>query len=95
VVTGEIQKCVKQNKKKNVKHDSMIEEDLADDGPVTHDNGKPGVDDEDVEYNNNATDDEPTMPHELESDLGPYWTLAQSCQAYVLNTITSYSNIEY
>jgi hypothetical protein len=33
-------------------------------------------------------------PRELESDLGPYWALAQSAQAYVLNTIASYSNIE-
>jgi hypothetical protein len=33
-------------------------------------------------------------PRELESDLGPYWALSQSAQAYVLNTIASYSNIE-
>jgi hypothetical protein len=30
----------------------------------------------------------------LDSDLGPYWTLTQSSQAYVLSTIASYSNIE-
>jgi hypothetical protein len=34
------------------------------------------------------------IPNELESNLRPYWMLAQSYQAYVLNTITSYSNIE-
>jgi hypothetical protein len=34
------------------------------------------------------------MPRELDSDLGPYWTLAQSTHAYVLSTITSYSNVE-
>jgi hypothetical protein len=34
------------------------------------------------------------VPKELNSDLGPYWTLAQSTCSYVLNTITSYSNIE-
>ena len=34
------------------------------------------------------------IPHELESNLGPYWALAHSCHAHVLNTITSYSNIE-
>jgi hypothetical protein len=38
--------------------------------------------------------DELTTPKELESDLGAYWVLAQSECAYVLNTITSYSNIE-
>jgi hypothetical protein len=39
-------------------------------------------------------DEQSSTPAELTSDLGPYWTLAQSSQAYVLNTITSYSNIE-
>jgi hypothetical protein len=38
--------------------------------------------------------EEESTPRELESDLGPYWTLAQSTYSYVLNTITSYSNIE-
>jgi hypothetical protein len=41
----------------------------------------------------NGTDGD-NIPKELNSDLGPYWALAQSSQAYVLNTITSYSNIE-
>jgi hypothetical protein len=39
-------------------------------------------------------DNDGTIPKELDSDLGPYWTLAQSAQAYVLNMISSYSNIE-
>jgi hypothetical protein len=30
----------------------------------------------------------------ITNDLGPYWVLAQSAQAYVLNTVSSYSNIE-
>jgi hypothetical protein len=48
-----------------------------------------------VGADDNTVDDEGiTSPKELESELGPYWTLAQSTQSYVLNTITSYSNIE-
>jgi hypothetical protein len=51
---------------------------------------------DDVSKNDEETvdDGDPGIPSELESDLGPYWALAHSCQAYVLNTITSYSNIE-
>jgi hypothetical protein len=41
-----------------------------------------------------VVDNELATPHELESDLGPYWMLANSSKAYVLSTITSYSNIE-
>jgi hypothetical protein len=52
------------------------------------------VNSEDIKDSDSSADDDPTVPHELESDLGPYWTLAHSCRAYVLSTITSYSNIE-
>jgi hypothetical protein len=45
----------------------------------------------DTNENNNEDVD---TPRELESDLGPYWALAQLAQAYVLNTIASYSNIK-
>jgi hypothetical protein len=48
------------------------------------------------DYDESSTDTEEndTIPKELDSNLGPYWTLAQSTHAYVLSTITSYSNIE-
>jgi hypothetical protein len=39
-------------------------------------------------------DNDGTISKELDSDIGPYLTLAQSAHAYVLNTISSYSNIE-
>jgi hypothetical protein len=68
------------------------------------------LDDVDTSNNNNAkvgvseavdneegsvgNDNGGTIPKELDLDLGPYWALAQSAQAYVLNTIASYSNIE-
>ena len=39
-------------------------------------------------------EEKPSIPHELESDLGDYWSLAHSTQAYVLSTITSYSHVE-
>jgi hypothetical protein len=75
-----------------------VEENLDDDGtPATIYNTKLGVSDANdaqdhggKEYN----DDCKNVLKELDSDLGPLWTLAQSSQAYVLSTITSYSNIE-
>jgi hypothetical protein len=70
----------------------MIEEDLVEDDALAGENTKPGVNADDVENTDINVSTEPSVPHELESDLGPYWTLAQSCHAYVLNTITSYSN---
>jgi hypothetical protein len=80
----------------SVEHDTDIEDELVDDNLITaeHENAKSGVINEDIDDNAGDADDELTVPHELESDLGPYWTLAQSCHAYVLSTITSYSNIE-
>jgi hypothetical protein len=93
--TPEIQKWGKQKKenaidlmkKKAIEQASIIEDDL-DDEPLVVEDAKLGVD------ANDDDESETAVPHELESDLGPYWTLAQSCQAYVLSTITSYSNIE-
>jgi hypothetical protein len=58
------------------------------------DNAKPTIDDTDVKDDNIVVDNELATPHELEPDLGPYWTLTNSSKAYVLSTITSYSNIE-
>jgi hypothetical protein len=46
------------------------------------------------EDDNNDIDSGTSMTKELDSDLGPYWTLAQSSQAYVLNAIGTYNNIE-
>jgi hypothetical protein len=94
--TPEIQKWGKQKKKnavdlieKNaIEQASIIEDDLDDREPLVVEDTKLGVD------INDDSESETARPHELESDLGPYWTLAQSCQAYVLSTITSYSNIE-
>jgi hypothetical protein len=92
-ITSEIQKCGKQ-KKKNIEQDTIIEEDLVEDEAVTGESTKPIASADDVDTTDDNTNTDPSIPHELESDLGPYWTLAHSCHAYVLNTITSYSNIE-
>jgi hypothetical protein len=81
-------------KKKTDDHDTKIEEDLVDDNPMPTENSKPMIANGDITAKDNEVIDELATPPELESDLGPYWTLAQSCQAYVLNTITLYSNIE-
>jgi hypothetical protein len=70
---------------------SPVVEDLDDD-PVAANDTQSEVTEENVDDDNNAS--EPNMERELDSNLGPYWTLAQSTQAYVLSTITSYSNIE-
>jgi hypothetical protein len=71
---------------------ALTEEDLED-NPITPGNTKLGVE---VSNSDEETPDGvgPDIPTELESDLGPYWALTHSCQANVLNTITSYSNIE-
>jgi hypothetical protein len=49
------------------------------------------IDDEEGTVGN---DNDGTIPKDLDSDLGPYWALAQLAQAYELTMITSYSNIE-
>jgi hypothetical protein len=46
------------------------------------------------EDDDDGIDNGTSMTKELDSDLGPYWALAQSSQAYVLNTIGTYNNIE-
>jgi hypothetical protein len=83
----------RKRRKKTVDHDTMIEEDLVDNDPAHVEDLKLPADNNDITTKDDEMIDEPVTPLELESDLGPYWTLAQSCQAYVLNTITSYSNI--
>jgi hypothetical protein len=97
--TPEIQECGKQNKKKKTDSDNtMVQNDLDDDDPsTTADNTKVGVgrtDDAEGQHDKEGNTDEDNIPKELNSNLGPYSALAQSSQAYVLNTITSYSNIE-
>jgi hypothetical protein len=52
------------------------------------------TDDAITDDNTSGVEDDEAIPKELESELGPYWTLTQSSYAYVLSTITSYSNIE-
>jgi hypothetical protein len=93
-VTPEIQKCGKEKQRKIIEHDTAIEQDLDDDIPLNDEDAKVGVDTDNANSNDDNVANESIFPHELESDLGPYWTLAQSCQAYVFKTITSYSNIE-
>jgi hypothetical protein len=90
------QECVHDKKKKRSaleEQTALAEENLEED-TVALDSTKLGVDD--VSQNDDETVDNvnPGIPSELESNLGPYWALANSCQAYVLNTITSYSNIK-
>jgi hypothetical protein len=89
-VTPQIQKCGKQAKRKINDQSTLIEEDLDDDVPTNSDIEADAIN-KDIDHVN---DDETELPAELESDLGPYWTLAQSSQAYVMNTIAAYSNIE-
>jgi hypothetical protein len=80
--------CKKQKKKKSTDEEAA-DDNLEDDPPINTDT--------DSVENSSANDvdiSDDTSPKELESDLGPYWTLAHSTQAYVLNTIATYSNIE-
>jgi hypothetical protein len=95
----ETQECGKQNKKKKTdSNNTTVQNDLDDDDPsTTVENTKVGVgrtDDAEGQHDKEDSTDEDNTPKELNSNLGPYWALAQSSQAYVLNTITSYSNIE-
>jgi hypothetical protein len=87
---------VRDKKKKRyvLEEQTALAEENREEDTEALDNTKLGVDD--VLQNDDETVDnvDPGIPSELESDLGPYWALANSCQAYVLNTITSYSNIE-
>jgi hypothetical protein len=86
-VTPEIQKCGKEKQKKIIEHDTVIEQDLDNGIPLNDEDTKVGVDTDNANSNDDNVANESTIPHGLESDLGPYWTLAQSCQAYVLNRI--------
>jgi hypothetical protein len=95
----EIQECGKQNKKKKTdSNDTSVQNDLDDDDPYNIiDNTKVGVgctDDAEGHDEKEGNIDGDNTPKELNSNLGPYWALTQLSQAYVLNTITSYSNIE-
>jgi hypothetical protein len=94
-VTHKAQECKKRKKKNTVcinTQDTIIENELDDDHIMVN-NDKPEVDQNVNDTDENEEEDVDT-PCELEPDLGPYWALAQSAQAYVLNTIASYSNIE-
>jgi hypothetical protein len=91
-VIPENQECDKRKKKKD-EESMMVEEDLEE-GPPSSDDTKPINEPITDDIANDINDEGKSMTKELDSDLGPYWTLAQSSQAYVLNTITSYSNIE-
>jgi hypothetical protein len=85
-----------KQKKKITINDDMSIEDILDDCDVSHSNvSKVGVSDElDIDDDIDGPGNNDAIPKELDSDLGPYWALAQSTQAYVLNTIASYSNTE-
>jgi hypothetical protein len=91
----EKQECVKQKKKNADEDNSSIEDDLDDSDVLDPNNPKVGViETADINSDDNDIDDDNDTPKGLDSDLGPYWMLAQSAQAYVLGTIKSYSNIE-
>jgi hypothetical protein len=94
---AEKQECGKRKKKKDETESTSIEEDLDEVESTTTDNNKAtasSVDDADDSVDDESATNDTDGPKELESDLGPYWALAQSTQAYVLSTITSYSNVE-
>ncbi|OEU08351.1 hypothetical protein FRACYDRAFT_250146 [Fragilariopsis cylindrus CCMP1102] len=90
------QECGKDKKKKKriiVENDTnLIEDDLEDDDMM-----EPTITSNDDIITNDTSEeeeDEPSAPRELDSDLGSYWNLAHSKQAYVLSTIASYSHVE-
>ena len=77
-----------KRKKKNSDIDEavLLDDNAEDEHQINESNMETTSDIEDA--------NEESIPKELDSDLGPYWTLAQSNEAYVLNTIATYSNIE-
>jgi hypothetical protein len=95
ITPSEKQECDKHKKKKIDDENTSITDNLDDVDTSNNNNAKVevsgAVDDEEDTVDN---DNDGTIPKELDSDLGPYWALAQSAQAYVLNTIASYSNKE-
>jgi hypothetical protein len=92
----EKQECGKQKKKNGKDEDVSLDDDLDDINVSSTQDAKPGVDNTNNNNDIANSDDNnyAAIPRELDSDLGPYWTLAHKAQAYALNTITSYSNIE-
>jgi hypothetical protein len=89
------QECVKHKKKNACEDNSSIEDELDDGDVLDPNNPKVGViETADINSDDNDVDDDNDTPKGLNSDLGPYWTLAQSAQAYLFGTITSSSNIE-
>jgi hypothetical protein len=94
ITPSEKQECNKHKKKRIDDENTSINDNLDEVDTSINNNAKVGVgeavnDEEDTVDDNNGT-----IPIELDSDLRPYWGLAQSARAYVLNTIASYSNIE-
>ncbi|OEU06188.1 hypothetical protein FRACYDRAFT_255934, partial [Fragilariopsis cylindrus CCMP1102] len=92
------QECGSERRKKKTTEDDSVDNDLHDDDTsYTVDKAKVGVSEAKDDHNQPeelVDDNVGDTPKELDSDLGPYWALAHSSHAYVLNTITSYSNIE-
>jgi hypothetical protein len=82
------------NKKRSIVEDgnAITEEDLEDDH-LPLNSTKLGVGgSEDTSAIQDDVDS--GVPDELKSDLGPYWMLTQSSYEYMLNTISSYNNVE-
>jgi hypothetical protein len=95
ITPTEKQECDKRKKKLDDENtsisDNLNDDDTSDDNSTKVEVSE-AIDNEDGTTED--TDGDGSIPKELDSDLGPYWTLAQSSQAYVLSTIVSYSNIE-
>ena len=89
------QECGKNKKKKRIIFEddtNLIRDDLDDDDMMQ--SSITSKDDIITSDASEGEEEEPSIPHELELDLGSYWSLAHSTQAYVLSTITSYSHIK-
>jgi hypothetical protein len=93
-IIPENQEGDKRKKKNSDDDESVLLDDDVDTSPPTVGGLKPITGSTVDENDDSNSINEKAMPKELDSDLGPYWTLAQSSQAYVLSTITSCSNIE-
>jgi hypothetical protein len=85
----EKQECDRRKKKDVNDENASVDSNLDDDDILNNNNAKVGVSGmNDAEYDENNS----AAPKEPDSDLGPYWSLAQSTQAYVMNTISSYQS---
>jgi hypothetical protein len=95
ITSIEKQECDKRKKKLDDENAS-INDNWDDDDTSDNNNTKVGVNDSTDNKDSTAedADSDGSIPNELDSDLRPYWTLAQSSHAYLLNTIASYSNIK-